>query len=70
MPCVPGVNQERAIRAFAKAGFRVKRQGGHTIMPNYEVDLIIPRNNPINADTMGGIIARAGLTVTEFRELL
>ena len=39
-------------------------------MTNDEVDLIIHRNNPIDAYTMGGIIARAGLTVSEFRELL
>lgn len=39
-------------------------------MTNDEVDLIIPRNNPVDAYTMGAIIARAGLTATEFRELL
>lgn len=70
MPSFPGVNHERAIRAFAKAGFSVKRQGKHVIMTNDEVDLVIPRNNPIDAYTMGAIIARAGLTVSEFRELL
>lgn len=39
-------------------------------MTNGEVDLVIPRNNPINAYTMGGIISRAGMTVSQFRELL
>ena len=39
-------------------------------MTNGETDLVIPRNNPVNAFTMGGIIFRAGLTVSEFRELL
>ena len=39
-------------------------------MTNDEVDLVIPRNNPIDAYTMGGIIAKAGLTVSEFRDLL
>ena len=70
MPRFPGVNHQRAIRAFARAGFRIKRQGRHIIMTNDEVDLIIPRNNPVDAYTMGSIIARAGLTVSEFRELL
>lgn len=31
--------------------------------------LTIPRNNPVNAFTMGGIVSDAGLTVEEFREL-
>ena len=70
MPRFPGVNHQRAIRAFAKAGFRVARQSGHIVMTNGPVVLIIPRNNPIDAYTMGGLIARAGLTVDEFRDLL
>jgi len=32
--------------------------------------LVIPRNNPINAFTMGGLVKDAGLTVEQFRELL
>lgn len=32
--------------------------------------LTIPRANPINAFTMGGIVKDAGLTVDEFKELL
>jgi hypothetical protein len=32
--------------------------------------LTIPRNNPVNAFTMGGIVKDAGLTVPEFRKLL
>ena len=32
--------------------------------------LVIPRNNPVNAFTMGGIVRDAGLTVEQFRELL
>ena len=32
--------------------------------------LIIPRNNPINSFTMGGIVRDAGLTIGEFRDLL
>jgi len=30
----------------------------------------IPRHNPVNAYTLGGIIQDAGLTVSEFRKLL
>ncbi len=32
--------------------------------------LTVPRNNPINAYTMGGIVRDAGLTIEEFRKLL
>jgi hypothetical protein len=32
--------------------------------------LTIPRNNPVNAYTMGGIARDAGLSVEEFRKLL
>lgn len=32
--------------------------------------VVIPRNKPIKAITMGGIVRDAGLTVEEFRELL
>lgn len=32
--------------------------------------ITIPRHNPINAFTMGGIIQDAGMTVDEFKKLL
>ena len=32
--------------------------------------LTIPRHNPINAFTMGGIVRDAGLSVQEFKKLL
>jgi hypothetical protein len=32
--------------------------------------ITIPRGNPINAFTMGGIVRDAGLTTEEFRKLL
>jgi hypothetical protein len=32
--------------------------------------LTLPRANPINAYTMGGIVRDAGLTVEEFKDLL
>jgi len=54
-----------------KAGFRVVRQGKkHIVMSHGRGFLTIPRANPINAFTMGGIARDAGLTVEEFRKLL
>jgi hypothetical protein len=39
-------------------------------MSNGQRILTIPRHNPVNALTMGGIVKDAGLTVEQFRELL
>lgn len=54
----------------AKAGFSILRQGRHIIMSNGERKLVVPRNNPVNAITMGGIVRDAGMTNEEFRKLL
>jgi predicted RNA binding protein YcfA (HicA-like mRNA interferase family) len=67
---LPGVAHLHAVRALEKAGFRVLRQGKHIVMTNGERILTIPRPNPVNAFTMGGIIRDAGLTIDQFRELL
>ena len=39
-------------------------------MSNGKTRLVIPRHNPINAITMGGIAKTAGLTPDDFRRLL
>jgi predicted RNA binding protein YcfA (HicA-like mRNA interferase family) len=70
VPKIPGVNHLRAIKALEKAGFRVVRQGKHVVMTNGERFITIPRHNPVNALTMGGIVKDAGLTVDDFRALL
>jgi len=67
---IPGVNHLDAIRALEKAGFRVVRQGKHTIMTDGQRILTVPRHNPVNAFTLGGIVRDAGLTVDQFRDLL
>ncbi|MDZ7413087.1 MAG: type II toxin-antitoxin system HicA family toxin [candidate division KSB1 bacterium] len=53
-----------------KAGFRIVRQGKHIVMSDGVRILTMPRHNPINAITMGGIVRDAGLTLDEFRTLL
>ena len=70
MPKLPGILHLHAVRALQKAGFRVAREGKHIVMTNGRRILTIPRNNPINAFTMGGIVRDAGLTIEEFKELL
>jgi predicted RNA binding protein YcfA (HicA-like mRNA interferase family) len=71
MPKLPGVNHQEAIRALEKAGFRVARHGGkHAVMTDGFRFLTIPRHNPVNAFTMGGIVRDAGLTIEQFKKLL
>jgi len=70
MPKLPGINYAQALRVFGKIGFRVAREGKHTIMSNGQVRLTIPRHNPINAFTMADIARDAGLTPEQFRQLL
>ena len=53
-----------------KAGFTVVREGKHIVMSDGRRILTIPRANPVNAFTMGGIVRDAGLSEAEFRQLL
>lgn len=71
MPKIPGVNHLEAVRALKKAGFRVARQGRkHIVLTDGQRILTIPRHNPVNAFTMGGIARDAGLSVEQFKKLL
>jgi predicted RNA binding protein YcfA (HicA-like mRNA interferase family) len=70
MPKLPGINHERAVKAFKKAGFRIAREGKHITMTDGERIITIPRANPINAFTMAGIVKDAGLTFDRFQGLL
>ncbi|MDZ4698187.1 MAG: hypothetical protein SH809_00660 [Rhodothermales bacterium] len=70
MPKIPGVNYREAVRAFEKARFRMIGESKHIIMSDGTRILTIPRGNPVNAFTMGGLIKDAGLTVAPFKQLL
>jgi len=71
MPKIPGINHLRAVNALEKVGFSIIRQGKkHIVMSDGTRFLTIPRNNPVNAYTMGGIVRDAGLTVDQFKKLL
>jgi predicted RNA binding protein YcfA (HicA-like mRNA interferase family) len=70
MPKLPGVPHQKAVRALERAGFRIVRQAKHIIMSNGSRFITIPRHDPVNAYTMGGIVVDAGLTVEEFKKLL
>jgi len=68
LPKLPGINH--AVRALEKAGYIVLPQGKHIVMGNGSRIVTIPRHNPVNAITMGGIVRDAGLTIEQFRGLL
>ena len=70
MPKIPGINHLQAVKALEKAGFRIVRYGKHIVMSDGTRFLTIPRHNPVNAITMGGIVRDAGLTIEEFTKLL
>ena len=70
MPGIPGINHLRAVRALEKAGFRIARQSKHIVLTDGQRIVTVPRNNPVNAFTMGRIVRDAGLTAEEFADLL
>jgi len=70
MPRIAGVNHRDAIRAPERAGFRVVRESKHIVLTDGSRIVTVPRNDPINAFTMAGIVRDAGLTVEGFRNLL
>jgi predicted RNA binding protein YcfA (HicA-like mRNA interferase family) len=70
VPSIPGVDYLNAVHALEMAGFRIIRQGKHIVMSDGTRQVVIPRHNPIQAFTVGGIVTDAGLTAEEFRKLL
>lgn len=70
MPKIPGIPHRKAARALEKAGFHVAREGKHVVMTDGVRIVTIPRHDPVNALTMGGIVRDAGLTVEQFRRFL
>lgn len=70
MTKLPGINHLRAVAALKKAGFRILRQGAQIVMTDGMRILTIPRHNPINAYTMGGIVRDAGMSLEQFQDLL
>jgi hypothetical protein len=67
---IPGIPHLKAVRALEKAGFRVVCQSKHIVMTDGIRILTIPRHDPVNAFTLGGIVRDAGLTEEDFRRLL
>ena len=64
----------RLPRGCSGLARRLRLFTGHWSATRYARDgvrlLSIPRHNPVNAFTMGGIIRDAGLTIEQFKEFL
>ena len=54
----------------SRQAFPIVRQGKHIVMSDGVRIVTIPRHNPVNAFTMGGIARDAGLDVEQFKKLL
>jgi hypothetical protein len=67
VPKLPGINHLRAVAAPENPGFRILSQGSHIVMTDGIRILTIPRHNPADAFTMGGIVRDAGLTLEKFK---
>jgi predicted RNA binding protein YcfA (HicA-like mRNA interferase family) len=73
MPPVPIVTPSDAIRAFEKFGWViVRRKGSHIILtkPGHLATLSIPNHKEVARGTLRSLIAKAGLTVEQFLEVL
>lgn len=73
MPRLPIISGKKAVKALKKAGWKVDHQtGSHIIMqkPGAFLTLSIPNHKELDRGLLRGLIKDAGLTVTEFTELL
>jgi predicted RNA binding protein YcfA (HicA-like mRNA interferase family) len=72
---LPALTAREVIRALERAGFAVSRTSGshcrliHASNPARKVTVPI-HSGDLKRGTLRGIVAQAGLTVTEFLELL
>jgi predicted RNase H-like HicB family nuclease len=67
---ISGISQREAVRAFEKVGSSIIRQSGPIVRSDGKRRLTIPRANPVNAFTMGGIAKDTGLSPEAFRNFL
>lgn len=69
---MPKISQSSPSGSCAGTGrIRVIREGRkHVVMSDGPRFLTIPRSDPVNAHTMGGIVAEAGLSAEAFKALL
>jgi hypothetical protein len=67
---VPGVALKDAVSALQKAGLRVIGDGKVIVLSNDTHKVLLPREDPVNAYALAGILRRIGLSEEDFRKLL
>jgi predicted RNA binding protein YcfA (HicA-like mRNA interferase family) len=73
---LPSLKVREVLRALERAGLVVSRTSGshcrliHAIDPTRKVTVPLHSSTDVKRGTLRGIIAQAGLTVTEFMEFL
>ncbi len=74
LPKLPVVSGIELIKVLSKTGFKVDHQtGSHIILRQNEHPhrrLTIPNHRELSKGTLKAILKQAGLTVTDFAELL
>ena len=74
MPKLPVISGLKAVKAFAKIGYKVDHQtGSHLILRKKEEPyrrLTIPNHKELAKGTLRAIIKQSGLTVEEFKDIL
>ena len=73
MPAVPVLKPREVVRAFERLGWEVMRQRGSHIILTKEAhiaSLSVPNHPTVARGTLRSLIARAGITIEEFIEVL
>ncbi|NOY91338.1 MAG: type II toxin-antitoxin system HicA family toxin [Deltaproteobacteria bacterium] len=74
MTRLPVVSGQAAVKAFAKLGYTLDRQSGsHMILRQGRAPhrrLTVPNHKTLAKGTLRALIRQAGLTVSEFTDLL
>ena len=70
---LPRISGRRCVSVLEKAGFSIVRQrGSHIVMRRDEpyARVTVPNHQELDSGTLRAIIRQAGLTVSEFNNLL
>jgi predicted RNA binding protein YcfA (HicA-like mRNA interferase family) len=75
VPKLPSISGERAVRALKRAGFvELRQKGSHVSLERRTSEqvfrTVVPMHPVIAKGTLADILKQAGLTLTEFLELL
>jgi len=73
MPSVPVLRPRDVVKTFEKLGWEVTRQrGSHIILTKqgHIATLSVPNHREVARGTLRSLIARAGVTLEEFLEVL